>query len=31
MVGKTVVVAITDKPLIVPWAIIEARLRQLVG
>jgi hypothetical protein len=31
MVGRTVVVAITDKPPIVPWAIIEARLRQLVG
>ncbi len=31
MVGRTVVVAITEKPPIVPWAIIEARLRQLVG
>ena len=31
MVGSTVVVAITDKPPIVPWVIIEARLRQLVG
>jgi hypothetical protein len=31
MVGSTVVVAITEKPLILPWAIIEARLRQLVG
>ena len=31
MVGSTVVVAITEKPLIVPWAIIEAKLRQLVG
>jgi hypothetical protein len=31
IVGSTVVVAVTDKPLIVPWAIIEARLRQLVG
>jgi hypothetical protein len=31
MVGSTVVVAITDKPPIVPWALIEARLRQLVG
>ena len=31
MAGSTVVVTITDKPLIVPWAIIEARLRQLVG
>jgi hypothetical protein len=31
MVGSTVVVAITEKPLIVPWAIIETKLRQLVG
>lgn len=31
LVGRTVVVAITEKPLIVPWAIIEARLRKLVG
>ncbi len=30
MVGRTVA-AITDKPPIVPWAIIEARLRRLVG
>lgn len=30
MVGRTVV-AITDKPPIVPWPIIEARLRRLVG
>ena len=31
MVGRTVLVTITDKPLIAPWSIIEARLRQLVG
>jgi hypothetical protein len=31
MVGGTVLVTITDKPLIAPWSIIEARLRQLVG
>jgi hypothetical protein len=31
MVGRTVIVTITDKPLIAPWSIIEARLRQLVG
>ena len=30
IVGSTVV-PITEKPLILPWAIIEARLRQLVG
>ena len=26
-VGRTVLVTITDKPLIAPWSIIEARLR----
>ncbi len=31
MVGRTGLVTITDKPLIAPWSIIEARLRQLVG
>ena len=31
MVGRTVLVTRTDKPLIAPWSIIEARLRQLVG
>ena len=31
MVERTVLVTITDKPLIAPWTIIEARLRQLVG
>ena len=31
MEGSTVVVAITDKPPIVPWALIDGRLRQLVG
>jgi hypothetical protein len=31
MVGRTVLVTITDKPLIAPWSIIGARLRQLVG
>lgn len=31
LVGRTVVVAITDKAPIIPWSIIEARLRQLVG
>ena len=31
MVGRTALVTRTDKPLIAPWSIIEARLRQLVG
>jgi len=31
VVGRTVVVAVTDKAPLIPWSIVEARLRQLVG
>ena len=30
MVGRTVVVTITDKNWLVPWPILEAQLRELV-
>ena len=30
MVGRTVVVTITDKHWLVPWPIVEAQLRELV-
>jgi hypothetical protein len=31
MVGRTVIVTITDKHWLLPWPFVEARLRELVG
>jgi hypothetical protein len=31
MVGQTVVVTITDKHWLLPWSVVEARLRQLLA
>ena len=30
MVGERVIVTIIDKPLWIPWSIVEAKLRELV-
>ena len=30
VVGDTVLVTITDKPLMVPWTVVEARVREFV-
>ena len=31
MVGQTVIVTITDKHWLLPWPVVEAQLRKLVG
>ena len=31
MIGRTVVVTVTDKHWLLPWPVVEAQLRELVG
>ena len=31
MVGRTVIVTVTEKHWLLPWPLVEARLRELVG